>query len=339
MPAPSMRILMWHGWLLEGSGSNVATAKTAEALVAAGHDVLVLCQEPQPERLRFVRAAGTVGAGGVSGLRTLERTGRITHQGAVVLRPEIGSLLPVFVIDEYPGFTVKRFPDLGDDELERYLDLNAAALQAAVTWHRSEALVAGHVVPGGPVVARAGLPLPWVVQTHGSDIEYALREDDRYGALARSSLAGAVAVAGSSMEVLQRLVELVPSVGDRTRPVPPGVDIDRFRLRSRREALETAASFLDPAPADHAEGGSRGNQERPMEARSASVDDEVRRALAARDAGAMSALAHSYDQTLPDPDAARTLRGLAQVCGVREQLRRPDRSAGSWWGSASIGSG
>ena len=26
------RILLWHGWLLEGSGSNVATARVAEHL-------------------------------------------------------------------------------------------------------------------------------------------------------------------------------------------------------------------------------------------------------------------------------------------------------------------
>jgi hypothetical protein len=45
-----MRILLWHGWLLEGSGSNVATARVAERYRAAGHDVLLVCQERHPER-------------------------------------------------------------------------------------------------------------------------------------------------------------------------------------------------------------------------------------------------------------------------------------------------
>ena len=62
-----MRILLWHGWLLEGSGSNVYTARVAETLRAQGHDVLLLCQEPHADRYRWIDAAGTVGADGVTG--------------------------------------------------------------------------------------------------------------------------------------------------------------------------------------------------------------------------------------------------------------------------------
>ena len=51
---------MWHGWLLEGSGSNVATARIVEVWRAAGHDVLLLCQERHPERYPWIDASGTV---------------------------------------------------------------------------------------------------------------------------------------------------------------------------------------------------------------------------------------------------------------------------------------
>jgi hypothetical protein len=57
-----MRILLWHGWLLEGSGSNVATARVAERYRAAGHDVALLCQERHPERYPWIEAYGSVGA-------------------------------------------------------------------------------------------------------------------------------------------------------------------------------------------------------------------------------------------------------------------------------------
>ena len=56
-----MRILLWHGWLLAGSGSNVVTARVAEAYRRQGHEVLLLCQEGHPERHPFVDAWGTVG--------------------------------------------------------------------------------------------------------------------------------------------------------------------------------------------------------------------------------------------------------------------------------------
>src|SRR5918992_2586733 len=46
----SMRVLLWHGWLLDGTGSNVYAARVAEVLVSGGPDVVVLCQEPPAER-------------------------------------------------------------------------------------------------------------------------------------------------------------------------------------------------------------------------------------------------------------------------------------------------
>jgi hypothetical protein len=45
-----VRILLWHGYLLGGTGSNVYTRALAREWSRAGHDVTVVCQEPQPER-------------------------------------------------------------------------------------------------------------------------------------------------------------------------------------------------------------------------------------------------------------------------------------------------
>ena len=45
-----MRILLWHGYLLGGTGSNVYTRQLARAWSRAGHDVTVFCQDPAPER-------------------------------------------------------------------------------------------------------------------------------------------------------------------------------------------------------------------------------------------------------------------------------------------------
>ena len=45
-----MRILLWHGYLLGGTGSNVYTRALAREWSRAGHDVTVVCQERHPER-------------------------------------------------------------------------------------------------------------------------------------------------------------------------------------------------------------------------------------------------------------------------------------------------
>jgi len=43
-----VRIIIWHGYLLGGTGSNVYTRALARSWSHAGHDVVVLCQEPEP---------------------------------------------------------------------------------------------------------------------------------------------------------------------------------------------------------------------------------------------------------------------------------------------------
>ena len=53
-----MRILVFHGYLLRGTGSNVYNAEIAAALVRLGHEVHLLCQDRDPLELDFVDAAG-----------------------------------------------------------------------------------------------------------------------------------------------------------------------------------------------------------------------------------------------------------------------------------------
>ena len=91
-----MNVLLWHCWVLEGAGSNVYTANVAEVLRAAGHDVVLLCQEPHPERYPWIDAWATLDGDGPS---TLTPSGVDPATGrCVLLRPSIGDLLPVFVI-------------------------------------------------------------------------------------------------------------------------------------------------------------------------------------------------------------------------------------------------
>ena len=218
------------------------------------------------------------------------------------MRPNIGSLLPVYVLDEYEGFEVKRFVDLTDEELGDYLDRNVAALREAAASFAPDAVVVGHLMPGAVVARRALGDGAFVVKAHGSDLEYAIHLQERYAALAREGVEGAGAVVGASRDVLQRAIEVVPAAADRIHVVPPGVDVERWRPRLRVEALEEAARRLDRDP-DTA-GGRPGR-----------TDGASTAAVARDDLPALDALARTYDQTVPDPDAAARLRSLADWAG------------------------
>jgi glycosyltransferase involved in cell wall biosynthesis len=290
-----VRLLLWHGWVLEGSGSNVYTSRTAEVFRRQGHLVLLVCQEPHPERYGWIDAWGTCGQEGVSPLTPSgvePATGSVT-----VLRPDIGPLLPVFVYDDYEGFEVKRFVDLTGAELDAYLGSNVAALRTASAWFDPDAVVAGHVVPGAVIASRALGEGRYAAKVHGSDLEYAIKVQDRYADLAREGLEGARMVTGATADVLRRAVEVVPGAADRTRVVTPGVDVQRFHPMPRREALEEAARRLDRDP-DTARG-------RPPE-----IERLVEAALGS-DSEEIDRLATDYDQPVPDQGVAAELRALA----------------------------
>ena len=116
------------------------------------------------------------------------------------------------------------------------------------------------------------------------------------------ALMGCRAVFSPSADALRRCEELVPGIAGRARTVPPGVDVATWRPRPRREALLEAAERLE-GDADPARG------------RPSALDGDVAAALARRDGGALDALAHTYDQEVPDPGAAARLRALADGDG------------------------
>jgi glycosyltransferase involved in cell wall biosynthesis len=200
-----MRILLWHGYLLGGTGSNVYTRSIAREWSRAGHDVVVICQEPNPELYDL--------------------------GGARVVQPDIGGLLPVFVLDRYEGFEAKLLPDLTSAERERYVEANAAALRELAP---ADVVFANHVLLGAPVAAAAGMP--FAVKAHGSELEYSMRGNAELSNWGRESLAAAQAVFVGSEHIREVLEEVVGHV-DRVHEVPPGVDVEEFRLEPREKAL------------------------------------------------------------------------------------------------------
>ena len=225
-----MRILLWHGYLLSGSGSNLYTANIARVWRAQGHDVLLMCQERAPERLGFVDFHGDFDA---SNTRfALVPTGAPPAPGRCrLVRPNIAALLPVYVYDDYEGFEVKTFVDLTEAELERYWSANVDALHRALEHHQPEALITGHEVMGPYIAlkacARTGTP--YLAKLHGSALEYAVKAQERYRGYAAEGLCGASAVAGGSRYMIEAASSVVPGWEGRAVVVNPGCDVELFR--------------------------------------------------------------------------------------------------------------
>ncbi|MDQ3769818.1 MAG: glycosyltransferase [Actinomycetota bacterium] len=231
-----MRVLIVHGYLLRGTGSNVYTAELAGALVDLGAEVHLVCQERAALELGFVDAAGDWDSG------SLRVHGRRAGARCTVYRPDIGGLLPVYVADRYEGVEARPFTELDDATVEDYVGRNVAAVAEVVARVRPDVAFAGHLVMAPAVLARAlaGTGVPYAIKVHGSALEYTVaRQPERFVPWAREGLAGAGAVVVGSRHTATRLWAVMDDDGTlaaRTRLGPPGVDVAAFRPRAAAEA-------------------------------------------------------------------------------------------------------
>jgi glycosyltransferase involved in cell wall biosynthesis len=221
-----VRILVWHGYLLSGTGSNVYTQALVREWARAGHDVTVLCQEPRPDRFDL--------------------------GGARVVRPRIGRLLPVFVLDRYEGLDARLLQDLTPAQRDAYVEANAAAVRELLP---ADLVFANHVLLGGPVGAASGAR--YAVKAHGSELEYSMRGNAELEGWGRESLRDAAAIFVGSAHVRDVLEEVVGHV-DRVYEVPPGVDVEEFRPEEPDAAL---AALLEECRADPPNPGNRAERQ------------------------------------------------------------------------------
>ncbi len=243
-------ICLLHGWLLEGSGSNLWTRSIITALCRSGETVQLVCQENHPDRYEAIaeayrhRLAGEVE-------QTLSRES--PYPGKCILhQPEIGETLPVFVWDHYEEYKrVVPMIELPDDEIELYIERNVRVVQRIVESNPISAIHANHVVLMAVVAQRVSKAtgVPYAVMPHGSGIEYAVKKDARFKRYASSALRDAKRIFVIGSEMRDRVITVfddVPGIEAKFTALHLGVDtaqfapLDRAGRVSNIRALRTA---------------------------------------------------------------------------------------------------
>ena len=235
-----MKVLLWHGYLLTGSGSNLYTANLARVWRNAGHDVILMCQEREVDAFSFLDAVGDLAPDNRS--FDLDDTGNGGGSGSCrLLRPAIGRTLPVYVFDEYPGFEAKTYVDLTQEELSAYTEANVAAMKTVIEAEQPDAIVTGHEVMGPYIALKAceNSSQDYLAKLHGSALEYAVKKQQRYVRFAHDGLCGAKVVAGGSNYMVREALSIVAGWGERSEVVNPGCDIDLFKPAEKSNELPT----------------------------------------------------------------------------------------------------
>lgn len=161
-----MRIGLYHGYELTGSGSNEYTRYLARFLVHNGHEVHIICREKHPEKIPFITEAFSWDAEG--------NAKRIFRHDAscgvcILHRLPDGPVIPVFLTDKQRSGNVKSFVSLSDEELCEYHQLNENVLASILTKHPLDVLQANHLVyqPVAACKPCAMTHTPLVIYPHG----------------------------------------------------------------------------------------------------------------------------------------------------------------------------
>jgi glycosyltransferase involved in cell wall biosynthesis len=289
-----MTILLWHGYLLGGTGSNVYTRQLAREWSRLGHDVTVFSQESHPERYDL--------------------------GGARIVRPDVGGLLPVFVLDRYEGYQVKLLQDCTRAELDGWIEANAAALREELP---ADLVFCNHVLLGGAVGAATGAR--YAVKAHGSELEYSMRGRPELEGWGREVLERAASVFVGSAHIRDVLEDVCGHV-DRVHEVPPGVDIEQWRPQPREDALKGLIAEAELDPANPGNANERLPDERNAESLASFLAGERRPTVVYFGKLLYNKGVHVLLEALEGVDARAVIVGFGDYRGDLERLADPDRA-------------
>lgn len=296
-------ICILHGYLLEGSGSNLWTRSIVESLCRRGETVHLMAQENHPERYPFIAEARSYAPDGT--VETFYRRAGGSHPGCCILhKPLLGDTLPVYVRDEYEEFPrVVPMVDLTDEEIEEYTARNVAALRRIVRENGITAIHANHAVLKSVVAQRvsAETGVPFSIMPHGSALEYAVKRDPRFLRLARGAFAAAGRIFVHGGEMRARVLSVFtgqPGLDGKIRDLHLGVDTSRFEPVPRSERGRKI-NELREALADLPRGRAPARTEAMLDRLRGDLDRvQLEEALA---------LGRGFDSKSPDADLEATL--------------------------------
>src|SRR4051812_32214559 len=213
-----------------------------------GIDVALVCQEPHPERYDCIAEVYVHRLDG-SVEQTLSRD--TPYPGKCIRhKPELDELLPVFVWDKYEEFSnVVPMINLPDDQIETYVRRNVDVVLDVVRRHDLVGIHANHAALMAVVAHRVHQEtgIPFTVMPHGSELEYAIKKDERFLRMALESLADATHIFVHGDEMRSRVARTLgnpPGLVDKYSTLPLGVHTSQFEPVPRERRREKIGRLL-----------------------------------------------------------------------------------------------
>ncbi|MGI9412481.1 MAG: glycosyltransferase, partial [Hyphomicrobiales bacterium] len=143
--------------------------------------------------------------------------------------------------------------ELPDAAIEAYLALNVAVVERVVRDHGATSMHANHAVLMSVVAERvsAATGVPFAIMPHGSAIEYAVKKDRRFHALAASAFDRAARIFVIGPEMHRRVIDVFPDrigadqigIESRISGLHLGVDTEAFSVVDRKDRAARIAAL------------------------------------------------------------------------------------------------
>ena len=248
-----MHVVIVHGYLLRGTGSNIYSANVAKTWKKLGHAVTVLCQDRNASNLDFVDEF-IIG--------TTKVPTAPPNPGCIrVVVPDIDDLLLVYVFNRYEGFQVKAMGDTDTSfaEIENYIDKTAAGLRKVLD-QGVDRVLANHALLSPAVAKRACEgKVPYDVKIHGSSISFSLKQRPELMKYAVEGLSHCEKIVAGTSYISKLLDETFAQyaneigLNNKQVIIPPGMDPSVFELldsveKNQEDFLEKVKSFVERKP-------------------------------------------------------------------------------------------
>ena len=248
-------IAILHGYLLEGSGSNLWTRSIINSLCNNGETVHLICQENHPELYDFICEVILYHSDGQR--ETILKRKPVYPGKCIMHKPKLGNTLPVYVSDKYEEFSDPRpMIDLNDADIEKYLQINIKVLTRVVDENRVKAILANHAVLMSVVAQKVAnrQQIPYAIMPHGSAIEYAVKRDKRFFNYAEHAFDDAQRIYVIGKEIRNRVKDLfpaLPEIESKMLELNLGVNTSLFNpveVNNRKDKINELCKLLQDVP-------------------------------------------------------------------------------------------
>lgn len=234
-----MAVLITHGYLLTGTGSNLYVNNLVRELLKKGEDVLLVCQDFDPIKIDFVNELYDFDKDNEQ--YNLSAKQETPFEGTCkCFRPNLNGFLPVYVYDHYEGFTVKEFNSCSDQEVESYVNQNFKAMDLIIQDHDVSVVNTNHMVmfPYVAKLLKEKHDFKFVITVHGSALNFTVKKDKRFESFAVESLKVVDDIVVDSLHADQEMKEFLEEVSmeyliKKMEIIPAGVDISSFGIAEK----------------------------------------------------------------------------------------------------------